>query len=225
MLKKIGVGLASLGATAAGAYALFIRPWHLHWRATNEEVHQSMPGDDLVPRVLMESTRAITINAPAEVVWPWLVQIGQGRGGFYSYDWLEKLLSLDIHSADRILSEYQSLVVGDPVQLAPGSGMTVALIDPPHMLALRVTMSPLTGLPIDQEDPKPDVYFDGSWVFVLKELGEQTTRVIERMRADYQPRLWLAPLVYLLLEPVAFVMERKMLLGIKQRAERGRKTL
>ncbi len=225
MLKKIGVGLATLGATAAGAYALFIRPWHLHWGATNEEVHQSMLGDDLVPRVMMESTRAITINAPAEVVWPWLVQIGQGRGGFYSYDWLENLLGLHIHSADRILSEYQSLVVGDPVQLAPGSGMTVALIDPPHMLALRVTMSPLTGLPIDQEDPKPDAYFDGSWVFVLKELGEQTTRVIERMRADYQPRLWLAPLVYLLLEPVAFVMERKMLLGIKQRAEKVRKTL
>ncbi len=86
-------------------------------------------------------------------------------------------------------------------------------------------MSPLTGLPIDQEDPKPAAYIDGSWVFVLKEPGEQMTRVIERMRADYQPRLWLALLVYLLLEPVAFVMERKMLLGIKQRAEKGRKTL
>jgi hypothetical protein len=100
--------------------------------------------------------------------------------------------------------------------------LTVAAIDQPHILALHVTMSPLTGMPLDPYEPKPDAYFEGSWAFVLEALDEQTTRLIERVRADYQPPLRLAPLVYLLLEPATFVMERKMLLGIKRRAEKGR---
>jgi hypothetical protein len=224
MLKKIGVGLATLGAVAAGVYLLFIRPWHLRWGATNEEVHHSMPGDDLVTRVLTESTRAITINAPAEMVWPWLVQIGQGRGGFYSYDWLENLLGLDIHSADRILSEYQSLVVGDLVQLAPGSGMTVALIEPGQLLVLHETFDPLTGRMIDRTAEHPGRFVDGSWAWLLKGHERQTTRLLTRFRADLRPTFLGRPFLALL-EPIIFMMEHKMLLGIKQRAEKGRKTL
>jgi hypothetical protein len=108
------------------------------------------------------------------------------------------------------------------IPLSPTTGLTVAAIDPPHVLALRVTMSFLTGMPLAPDEPKPDAYLDGSWAFVLEEIDEQTTRLIERVRADYRPHLRLAPFVYLLLEPAFFVMERKMLLGIKQRAEKGR---
>ena len=226
MFKQISVGLAALGATAAGAYALFIRPWHLHWGATGEEIHQFLPGDALVPHPKMESTRAITIQARPADIWPWLVQMGTGRAGWYSYDWLENQLPTSavgagISNAERIIPEYQDLQVGDSIPMSPTTGCTVVEIDPPNVLALRATISPLTGMPVDPNAPKPGNFFDGSWVFVLKELGEQATRVIERMRADYQPRLWYAPLVYLLLEPATFVMERKMLLGIKQRVERA----
>ena len=227
MFKKIGVGLAALGAAAAGAYALLIRPWHLHWGATDEEVHQPLPGDSWIPQPKMETTRAITIQAQPADMWPWLVQMGTGRAGWYSYAWLENLLpssarGAGITNAQRIIAEFQNLKAGDSIPLSPTTGLTVAEIDPPHVLALRVTMSPLTGMPLDPDEPKPDAYLDGSWVFVLEALDEQATRLIERMRADYQPRLWLAPLVYLLLEPATFVMERKMLLGIRQRAEKGR---
>jgi hypothetical protein len=224
MFKQISVGLA---ATAAGAYALVIRPWHLHWGATEEEAHQPLPGDAWIPLPKMESTRAIAIRAQPADIWPWLVQMGTGRAGWYSYDWLENLLprgaiGAGISNAEQIIPAFQQLEVGESIPLSPTTGFTVAEIDPAHVLALRVTMSPLTGMPLDPHEPELHAYFDGSWVFVLKELDEQTTLLIERLRADYQPHLWLAPIVYLLLEPVFFMMERKMLLGIKQRAEQRR---
>lgn len=226
LFKQIGIGLSAIGAVTAGAYALFIRPWQLHWGATKEEVHQPLPGDAWIPHPKMESTRAITIQARQADVWSWLVQMGTGRAGWYSYAWLENLLprgaiGAGITNAEQILPAFQHLKVGDSIPLSPTTGITVAALDAPHVLALRVSMSALTGMPLAPDEPKPDAYLDGSWVFVLEALDEQSTRLIERVRADYQPRLWLAPLVYLFAEPAFFVMERKMLLGIKQRAERG----
>jgi hypothetical protein len=208
-------------------YALFIRPWHLHWGATDEEVHQPLPGDALIPHPKMETTRAISIQAPPAKVWSWLVQMGTGRAGWYSYAWLENLLpssaiGAGITNTQQIIPSFQHLEVGESIPLSPTTGLTVAAIDPPHVLALRVSMSALTGMPLAPDEPKPDAYLDGSWVFVLEALDEQTTRLIERLRADYKPHLRLAPIVYLLAEPVFFVMERKMLLGIKQRAEKER---
>jgi hypothetical protein len=175
----------------------------------------------------MESTRATTIQARPGDVWSWLVQMGTGRAGWYSYAWLENLLrslavGAGITNAQQIIPAFQHLEVGDSIPLSPTTGLTVAALDPPHVLALRVSMSFLTGMPFAPDEPMPDAYLDGSWVFALEALDEQTTRLIERVRADYQPRLWLAPLVYLLAEPAFFVMERKMLLGIKQRAEKER---
>jgi hypothetical protein len=227
LFKQMGVGLAALGAVTAGAYALFIRPWQLHWGATREEVHQPLPGDALLPHPKMETTGAITIRARPADVWSWLVQMGTGRAGWYSYAWLENLLprgaiGAGITNAQQIIPEFQHLEVGESIPLSPTTGLTVAALDAPHVLGLRVAMSFLTGMPFAPDEPKPTAYLDGSWVFVLEALNEQNTRLIERLRADYQPHFWLAPLVYLLAEPVFFMMERKMLLGIKQRAERGR---
>jgi hypothetical protein len=224
MLKKIAVGVTVLGTTALGAYALFIRPWHLHWGATDEEIHQSLAGDALISHPKMESTRAITIQARPADIWPWLVQIGLGRGGLYSYDWLENLLpssaiGAGITNAERIIPEFQHLEAGDSIPISPTTGLTVAEIVPNQVLALRLTMHPLTGMPVDPNDPALDAYLDWSWTFALHELDEQATRLIARVRADYQPRLLLAPLVYLV-EPAHFMMERKMLLGIKQRVEK-----
>ena len=112
-------GLAVASAAGFAAYVFAIRPWHRRWGATDAEVSGSMPGDDLVEGANFQTTRAIDIDAPLEAVWPWLAQIGQGRGGFYSYDLLENLMGLDIHSADRILPEFQDLRVGDVIPIEP----------------------------------------------------------------------------------------------------------
>ncbi len=200
--------------TLLAAYLLALRPWHLKWGASEDEVSQPLPGDDLIPEPQTESTRAITINAPATTVWPWLVQIGQGRGGFYSYDWLENLFGLNIHSANRIIPQWQALNIDDIVRLTPeGAEMSVATIEPNRALVLRA-IDPSTKRPVDRDKP---TYWDFTWAFVLHELDERSTRLVVRARGDYKP----ASLTVLgfLLEPIQFVMERKMLLGIKQRAE------
>lgn len=96
------MGVALLSLILSILYVALVRPWHLSWGATEEEVRRELPGDDVVPEASNFSTRAITIEAPAEDVWPWLVQIGWNRGGFYSYNWVENLMGGDLHNAELI---------------------------------------------------------------------------------------------------------------------------
>jgi hypothetical protein len=117
---------AGLGATQIAAVlpaAPLLRRWYTHWGATIDEARGRLPGDELVPEAQLSSTRAITIDAPAAQVWPWLAQIGQGRGGFYSYDELENLVGCHIHSAHQILADHQRLEVGDVIRLAGGGAV------------------------------------------------------------------------------------------------------
>src|SRR5512146_440105 len=119
----------------AATYSLVVRPWMGRWGATDDETYRSLPGDDLVPDPKLNWTHAVTVDAPAGGVWPWLVQIGQNRGGFYSYDWIENLMGLNIHSADRILPEFQTLSQGDRLSLAPDMpGLPVAVLEPGRAL-------------------------------------------------------------------------------------------
>jgi hypothetical protein len=181
-------------------YRRLLRPWHLRWGASQEEVEAAMPGDELIAEPTLVSTRAVTIDASPDAVWPWLAQIGQGRGGFYSYDWIENLIGLDIHSSDRILAEHQRPRVGDRLALAPdGSGLDVELVEPGRSLVLR----------------EPDGGW--TWAFTLNSTAD-TTRLVARNRwttagGPLGFRLYMA-----LIDPAAFVMERKMLCGIKERA-------
>ncbi|HZD59242.1 MAG TPA: CPBP family glutamic-type intramembrane protease, partial [Anaerolineae bacterium] len=201
--------LLLLAAVVSSAYAFVVRPWHLRWGATNKEITKPLPGDEILPSPKLQATHAITINAPSDKVWPWLVQIGHGRGGFYSYDWIENLVGLNIHSADKILDEFQHLKVGDTVPLAPsGFGPPVVAIEPGKYLALGGTM-----------EPKPGSYFSSSWGFSLEDLGGNVTRLVERFRLDWSPSLANELFYRSVLEPGSFMMERKMLLGIKKRAE------
>ena len=132
MFKKLAMVLATLGA-AAGVYLVFIRPWQLRWGATDEEVARPMPGDDVVKQATFNATRAVTIQARPEEIWPWLVQIGIKRAGWYSYDWLD---NLGHHSAERIIPEFQHLEVGDRVPLSPDGtqGPVVKALDPNHWM-------------------------------------------------------------------------------------------
>ncbi len=196
------------------------RPWHLRWGATDAEVNRRLPGDELVANPKWGATHAITIRASAEEVWSWLVQMGQGRGGFYSYDWLENLFGLDIHNADRIIQEFQHLKVGDTVRLFPGGGPTVAVLEPGRALVLFGLIDPATGCSFKPTDKLPDNYFATGWGFYLDPIDARTTRLIERFQIDWNPPSFLNTLGNrVILEPASFVMERKMLLGIKQRAE------
>jgi len=224
MRKKGFSGLFIVGGVAASAiYWLWVRPQHLQWGATEREASTPMPGDEYIPFPRYITNRAITINRPAAEVWPWIVQLGQGRGGFYSYDWLENLMGLDIHSSDHILPEHQNLKVGDILPNGPDTpdeGVVVAAIEAEQALVLRGTVVPgvpMMDYPIEIT-PDTAIWADWTWSFYLNAVNERTARMLSRLRCDYRG-MPMAMFRYLLLEPSQFVMERKMLMGIKERAE------
>lgn len=201
---------AAIAAAASGsiaALALAGRTRLLRWGATDEEIAASQPGDGLISNANVTATRAITIRRSPDVVWPWIAQLGQGRGGFYSYDFLENLVGCGIHNADRVVPEWQQLEVGDEVRLAPAAGLKVAILEPGRVLVLQVS------LPIARTEP-----FDFTWAFVLCEQPDGTTRLLSRERYGY--RRWWAPIVVEPTQAISFAMSRKMLLGIRERAER-----
>jgi hypothetical protein len=209
-------GLAGL-IIALVAYVVVVRRWLLEWGSTESERVKGLPGDDVVPSPKYETTHGVIVNAPATDVWKWLVQIGQGRGGFYTYDWLENMMSLDIHSVDRIVPELQELKLGDSISLSPGNElpMTVAAFEPGRTLVLR-TGSP--DLPVEPGDyVRGEIA--GSWAFILEPIDANTTRFIVRWRADWRESPLASSLNTVILEPAHCIMERGMLLGIKKRAE------
>jgi hypothetical protein len=210
-------GLVSVVSGLTTLYLLVIRPWHLRWGATADEAHRVLPGDDLVPQPKINATHAITIHAPIEQVWPWIVQIGYGRGGFYSYEFVENAMGLDIHNANRILPEHQSLNVGDVIPFAPsGFDVPVAIVEPPRVLVVHGdTRTGGSGAP----KMRPGDYLSVAWSWHLEPIDGGTTRFVERWRLDFGPGLINTLAYRVFLEPGAFIMERKMLLGIKQRAE------
>lgn len=184
-----------------------IRNRSLRWGATRDEQHLVLPGDELMARTDLQSTRAVTIRTSPDRVWPWLAQLGQGRGGLYSYDWLENLIGCNIRGADVVLPQHQQIAEGDQVRLAPQLALDVARVDPGTALVLR------GGIPMGSTAPP----FDFSWAFVLREDQYGGTRLLVRERYSYTRR-WAA----LIVEPTELIsrmMSTRMLRGIKQRAE------
>jgi hypothetical protein len=200
-----GASLVGILAISAAVYARFVRPWHLRWGATPEEVSRPMSGDDLIPNPTLSTTHAVTIPALVERVWPWVVQIGQGRAGFYSYDWLENLFGMDIHNTRRINPEWQNPQLGDLIPFWQGVGIPIVQIEQPQLLVLGGSFAP--GQPVG-----------GTWAFLLESPDPQSTRLIVRARAaSFVPQSLSLILYRLILEPAHFIMERGMLLGIKRR--------
>jgi hypothetical protein len=212
------IGAFGLTAVAAGLYATVGRQRLRRWGATDAEVRRTLPGDELLAHTVYETTHAIAIDAPPAKVWLWLVQMGQGRGGFYSYDWVENLAGLDIHSVDRVIPEYQQLAEGDIVRLAPNTGLVAAVVQPPRALVLRAVADLETKRPPLRSDPG---YFDWSWAFVVEAAGEQGSRLLIRVRADTEQRFPFSLVGPLVWEPLHFLMERKMLREIRTRVEQS----
>ena len=188
-----------LGVIVAAGYERLLRRRILNWGATDAEARARLPGDELLEDPDGMSTRATTIDAPVSAVWPWLAQLGPSpRGGAYTYDWIENLLGLDMHSADHILEQFQHPQVGETIVFGSNQ-LRLERVEPNHVLAWR------------SRDRR------WVWAFVLEYQGAGT-RLISRNRFHLPSAT--ARLGMLLLEPASLVMEQKMLRGVKQRAER-----
>ncbi|MDX6402237.1 MAG: hypothetical protein QOF27_2843 [Gaiellaceae bacterium] len=196
-----------VAAVGSAALARGGRRRLLRWGATEAEIADLQPGDELIVDANVTATRAITVRRSPDAIWPWLAQLGQGRAGFYSYDALENLLGFDIHSADHVVPDWQQLEVGDEVRLTATVGLKAAIVEPGRALVLQ------GDLPIARRPP-----FDSTWAFILCEQPDGTTRLLSRERYGY--KRWWAPFVVEPTQAMSFVMSRKMLLGIRDRAER-----
>jgi hypothetical protein len=211
-----------LGAGLAGlvAYHRVVRPWMFRWGATAAEEQRALPGDDLIPSPWWGWTHAVTISAPAEQVWPWLVQRGYRRGGWYTFDSLYEMMDaadfVDGHSAERIIPELQRMEVGDALPIAPGVDLPVVAVEPGRMLLVHARGNPQAGpnAPFD-----PDNFMALSWLWYLEPLDGESCRLIDRCRFDYSPSLTNVLSQSILFQPASFVLDRQMLLGIKRRAE------
>jgi hypothetical protein len=198
-LAKAAAGVAIALAT----YTRFVRPWHLRWGATDEEVDRGMPLDGQVRQPTIVTNRAITIAARPEHVWPWLSQMGEApRGGYYGYPWIERLLGMDVANADEVLTAFQRIEPGDVIDRT--GYMTVKAVESGRFLVLG--------------PPESLSEVASTWALGLYPQADGTTRLVSRVRARLPRRLrgWLWRT---LLDPGQFVMERKMLLGIRRRAE------
>lgn len=189
-------------------YDRIVRPWHMRWGAVDREINEDLPGDELSGTQVFRSTRAINIKAPVQEVWPWLVQIGWKKGGFYSYSWLERLFGMQMHNAGTIHEEWQGLDEGDEVWVAPrkygdSAQLQVYSMTPEKTLVLATAIN-------------------GGWSFHLRPIDETTTRLITRFHLE-PTDTWGQLFHYTTLEPIHFIMERGMLKGIKKRAERRAK--
>jgi hypothetical protein len=201
VLATILVLLAVLFSTQFG---LWLREWYLRWGATDEEIARPMAGDLDIPNPTYSTTLAVTVDVSPKYIWPWLLQMGFRRGGLYSYDWLDRLFGyLDRPSATDILAEFQELKVGDEIPLGRGPGFPVKAVEPYRTLVL--------GGAGDG--------FAWTWQFGLFPLDGTRTRLISRNSVRH-PRTVGSCLFMRVLEPAAFVMTRRMLLGLKKRAER-----
>jgi len=191
--------LVSLLAGLTALYFAALRRPVLTWGASVDEAGSELPGDSLMPDPDGGSTRAITIHAPPSAIWPWLAQMGpRPRGGVYTYDWIENLLGLDIHTVDHVMPEYQHPEEGDEIALGSNT-MRIEVVDPLRTLALRSE--------------------DGNWLWSFNLISQRgSTRLISRNR--YRLPTISARIGILPMEPGSLIMERKMLLGIKERAER-----
>lgn len=204
-MKAISTSLWAAALAVVAAYLIY--PWLCRRSATEAEASTPLPGDDIVPQPTGGYTLAIPIAAPPTEVWPWLVQMGQGRAGFYTHEWIENLMGADIHNANRIVPELQHLAPGDLIRLTPdpylgrpGQYLIAAHVGPPRALVFRQVL------------PNNAI---GSWAFVLRPGPGNSTRLLFRRRSS-GPSLFDR-----VATPGYYLMDMGMLAGIRQRAERS----
>lgn len=215
--------LDNLGGAALIAGSIVFRPLvrghYSRWGATDAEVARTLPGDERVPRSLVTTNAAITIRAKAADIWPWIAQLGQERGGMYSYELLENLIGCKMRNAERVHPEWE-MTVGDLMRMGPPGYPVdqVMALERNHWL-LMAGADPKTGQ-VTLPQPGQTTYTNATWLLYLDEQADGTTRLISRSRLDYAPRTFGFRLIWeVFTDPIGCVMSRKMLLTIKQRVE------
>jgi hypothetical protein len=208
MNGRSGRALVGVGSLATALYAFVFRPWMLKWGATVEEQTRPLPGDDIEPDAEYVTTRATTIQAPAASVWPWLIQMGQDRAGFYTHNWVERMLRSGIPDTAEIRPEWQHIEVGDLVRTnrdigGKPMGWPVAAVDRGRSLVVTSSSMPV-----------------GTYAFVLDPIDDDASRLIVRDRARWE--WWEWPFATLVYEPLHAYMETGLISGVRQRAERAR---
>jgi len=184
--------------------AVVLQPWHSQWGATDEETSTKLPGDELIPSAAYQATLGVTVSAPPEQIWPWLVQMGADRGGLYSYSWFESLMNCTMHNANQVIPEFQNPQIGDLVRMCPGE-----FGPSPHEIA---DIQPNRAFIFGGRDDS-GAHWKSTWQFVLVSQDANHTRLLLRLRsADYSS-------FSAALEPAFFLMERRRLQGIQERAE------
>ncbi len=215
-----GRKVAAIGVVAVAVYGVWVRPRLMRWGATDEEVADPYPGADLVPDGKRAATMAVTIEAPPEQAWPWLVQMGGDRGGWYSWDLLD---NGGRPSADEVHPEWQDLALGDYVKYWTRSGPVdaweVAALEPNRFLGLR-GLTDLRGRNLDPSQPRPSAYIEGLWGFQLKELSGGRARLVIGGYQAFRPRWIERFVVSWLYIPVVWIMQARMLVVLKRNIER-----
>ena len=196
MIRRFWLSFLLVFVLSIALYVGAVRPYIMRWGATDAELSMPLAGDPYIPADTIVSTRALTIHAPPETIWPWLVQIGQGRGGFYTLDWLENLFAAGMHNAESIEPALQNLTVGTKIYYQKDSFFEkVSIVDPPHAVGL------------------------GGWSFNLIPIDADSTRLVVRYPSFPVRSKLDAFYYYVIFEPAHFVMEAGMMLGLKTRAE------
>lgn len=202
--------IAALWALGTAVYLIFLWPWMRTWGATEAEINAVLPGDEIVPEANIRSTKGVTIQAPPQAIYPWLLQIGVDRGGMYSYDWLENLFGLNVHTTDQIVPEYQDVQIGDfwrftpeDYVLNPGPGL--------YVQQLIENEAVLLCFGVEGKANEPCI---NTWQFVLAPQANGSTRLLLRSNMAIEQALPIK-LTYF----VQFIMERKMLLTLRELAE------
>lgn len=216
----MAVFYGALAAVAALLWAL--RHWALNWGATAEELARAWPCDELAPGASEVATRAVTIHAPVHTVWSWVIQIGQDRAGFYSYTWLENVFGCVMPRVERIVPQWQERTLGDNVWLARpdrydgNAKQKVVRVDPDRVLSLA---SPSDWGRLVRREASAG----GTWTFVLVPIDDETTRLVVRSRGPVAPALWKRLFWMAVFQPAHFIMERRMILRLKELAELSRR--
>lgn len=227
-----GEGLFGAMAMVAALATPMLQGRRSHWGLTEEEEATPRPGDALVPTPRWSWTHAVEVDAPASDTWPWVIQIGQGRAGFYSYQALENLVGCEVVNADHVLPDAQEVHLGDPFRLHPDMPpLRVQVLVPGRAVVVGGRIDLATGGPAPDRETapqgtpttEPSRLFACSWAFLVEPLSDDRCRVVSRFRVTHPDDLG-SRLAYGagLLEPIGFVMDRRMLLGIKERVEAAR---
>ncbi len=218
--KQIAEGVEGIVIILAGYLTIFLKTFRSHWGLSRDTAGRSFPGDEIIPEPKAQFTHGVEIDAPTSCIWPWIAQIGQGRGGFYSYELLENLSGLGIYNADEILPEFQYPKLGDKIPFSDKDAYPLIVCKPGSAMAIETCIDLDTNQLYDPTIGTPQNFLHLTWLWYIEPLDKNRSRFISRNRAVTSSTLKNRLLFGFLMEPIIFAMDRKMCLGIKKRAER-----